>query len=104
MQESSEAIAARGDWHLDPGTTYYRKAKKSPNSKCPVPVEEVERHFRGVWEPIITPENSFRPPEKDSPWFIARPEENSLNLDGSFAEWMRKEDEIRACLKSKHKL
>jgi hypothetical protein len=29
---------------------------------------------------------------------------NELNLDGSFAEWMRNEDEIRACLKSKHNL
>jgi hypothetical protein len=28
MQESSEAIAARGDWHLDPGTTYHRIVKK----------------------------------------------------------------------------
>jgi hypothetical protein len=32
------------------------------------------------------------------------PVENSLNLDGSFAEWMRNEDGIWACLKSKHNL
>jgi hypothetical protein len=27
-----------------------------------------------------------------------------LNLDADFIEWMQKEDEIRACLKSKHSL
>jgi hypothetical protein len=77
---------------------------RGPNPKCPVPVEDVERHFRGVWEPVITPENTFKPPEKDSPWFISRPKESSLNLDGSFAEWMRNEDEIRVCWKSTHNL
>jgi hypothetical protein len=104
MQESSEAIAARGDWHLDPGTTYHRKVKKRPNPKCPVPVEEVEKHSRSVWNPRETPENMFKRPEPDSVWAIPQPDENAMNLDGSFAEWMRNEDEIRACLKSKHNL
>jgi hypothetical protein len=48
MQENSEATAARGDWHMDSGTTYHRKIKKRPNSKCSVPVEDVELYFRGV--------------------------------------------------------
>jgi hypothetical protein len=104
MQENSEAIAARGDWHLDPGSTYHRKVKKRPNPKCPVPVEDVEKHFRGVWDPRDTPEKMFKKPESDSVWAIPQPDENAMNLDGSFAEWMRNEDEIRACLKSKHNL
>jgi hypothetical protein len=33
-----EAIVARGDWHLDAGTTYHRKVKKRSKPKCPVPV------------------------------------------------------------------
>jgi hypothetical protein len=73
--------------------------KKRPNPKCPVPVEEVERHFRGVWEPIAAPENIFKQPEPGSVWSIPQPGDNELNLDGSFAEWMRNEDEIRACLR-----
>jgi hypothetical protein len=104
MQESSEAIAARGDWHLDPGTTHGRKVKKWPNLKCPVPVEDVEIYFKGVWDPAVTPENTFVTPNPHSPWYMSRQVENSSNLDGSFAEWMRNEDGIRACLKSKHNL
>jgi hypothetical protein len=57
-----------------------------------------------VWEPIETPENTFKRPEPGSVWAIPQPGDNELNLDGSFAEWMRNEDEIRACLKSKHNL
>jgi hypothetical protein len=38
IHDSSEALAARGDWHLDPGTIYHRKIKKPPNLRCPVPV------------------------------------------------------------------
>jgi hypothetical protein len=30
--------------------------------------------------------------------------ESSVDLEGDFAEWMQQEDEIRACLKSKHNL
>jgi hypothetical protein len=30
--------------------------------------------------------------------------DNTLNLDGDFAEWMCKEDAIKPCLKSKHNL
>jgi hypothetical protein len=101
MHESSEAIAARGDWHLDHGTTYHRKVKKRPNPECLVPVEEVEKHFRSVWDPRETQENMFKRPEPDSVWAIPQPDENEMNLDGSFAEWMRNEDEIKACLKSK---
>jgi hypothetical protein len=104
MQESSEAIGDRGDWHLDPRSTYHRRDKERPNPKCPVPVEDVERHFKSVWEPIVTPENTFVAPTADSPWHIPPPDENSLNLGGSFGEWMRNEDGIRACLKSKHNL
>jgi hypothetical protein len=104
MQENSEAIAARRDWHLDPGSTYHRKVKKRPNPKCPVPVEEVEKHFGSVWDPKETPDMMFKKPEPDSPWAIPQPDENAMNLDGSFAEWTRNEDEIRACLKSKHNL
>jgi hypothetical protein len=91
MRENSEAIAGRGDWHLDPGTTYHRKVRK-----CPVPVEEVERHFRGVWEPIVAPENTFKQPEPGSVWSMPQPGDNELNLDGSFAEWMRNEDETQS--------
>jgi hypothetical protein len=104
MEESSEAIAARGDWHLDPGTTYHRKVKKRPHPKCPVPVEEAEKHFRSVWDPRETPEGMFKWPEPDSVWTIPQPAENEVDLDGRFAEWMRNEDDIRACLKSKHNL
>jgi hypothetical protein len=48
----------------------------------------------------MSPGNTFIPPDKNSPWFIQPPIENTLNLEGDFAEWMQKEDEIRACLKS----
>jgi hypothetical protein len=40
----------------------------------------------------------------ESPWSIPTPEESSLNIEGDFAEWMQNEDEVRACLKSKHNL
>jgi hypothetical protein len=86
MQASSEAIAARGDWHLDQGTTYHRTIMKCPNPKCPVPLTDAERHFRSVRDPVVTPENTFIPPKEDSPSYIPPPVENSLNPDGSFSE------------------
>jgi hypothetical protein len=63
--------------------------------------EDVERHFRSVWDPRITPDWTFIQPKEDSPSHIPSPVENSLNLDGSFADWMRNENEIRTCLESK---
>jgi hypothetical protein len=50
----------------------------------------------------MSPENAYIPPKKDSAWFIQPPMENILNLDGDVGEWMQKEDEIRAHLKSRH--
>jgi hypothetical protein len=65
MHDATQALAARGNWHMDPGTTYHRKIKKMPNTRCPVPTEDVERNFRGVWNPTVTPENTYRPPKSD---------------------------------------
>jgi hypothetical protein len=78
MRDSSEAWVARGDWHIDPGTTYHRKIKKRLNPHCSIPVEDVERYFKGVWDPVATPKNSYTPPKEGSPWFMPPPPECTL--------------------------
>jgi hypothetical protein len=57
----------------------------------------VEKHFKSVWDPIAAPKNTYVPPKQES-------SDNTFKLEGDFAEWMQKEDEIRACLKPKHNL
>jgi hypothetical protein len=77
---------------------------EAPKSKVSSSVEDVEKHFRSVWDPRVTPDGSCVQPKEDSPWYPPPPMEKTLNLEGDFAEWMCKEEEIKACLKSMHNL
>jgi hypothetical protein len=86
MQDNSEALADRGEWHLDICSTYHRRIKKKPSPRCRVSTEDVEKHFKDVGEPVQTPEDMHATPKKDSGWFVQPPMEKTLSLEGDFAE------------------
>jgi hypothetical protein len=105
MSDTTEQLMVRGDWQIDPGSTYRRRIQKKPSPKCIVPTEDVHAYFRKVWNPDARPENTFIPPDSNSPRYI-RPQEtdDTLQSEISFIESMRAEVEVRKCLMSKHNL
>jgi hypothetical protein len=86
MRDNNEALAARDDWNLDPGSACHRRIKKKPSPCCPVPTEDAKKHFTSFWRANICPQNTYIPPKKDSACFMQPPMENTLNLEGNFAE------------------
>jgi hypothetical protein len=105
MLDNTDRLLARGDWQMDPGTTYHRRIKKKPSTKCTVPTEDVHAYYSKVWNPDPRPENTFVPAKEDSPRHMRPPDtEDTMRLSTSFAEHMVNEDAIRKCLNSKHDL
>jgi hypothetical protein len=48
IQDNSEALAARGNWHLDPGSTYHGKINKKPSPRGHVSTGDVEKYYRNI--------------------------------------------------------
>jgi hypothetical protein len=55
-------------------------------------------------DPDPTPENTYVPAAKDSPWYIDPAQTEDGSLDLSFQEHMMKEESIKKCLNAKHNL
>jgi hypothetical protein len=105
LQDNANQLIARGDWQMDPGTTYHRRIKTKISPKCGVPTEDVFAYYSRIWNPDPTPENTFVPAAKDSPWFIDPPQTEDLSLDLSFQEHMMIQGQrIKKCLNAKHNL
>jgi hypothetical protein len=59
--DSTGQLMARGDWQMDPGSTYHRRIKKKPSPKCAVPTEDVHHCFSNIWNPGSRPDGVFVP-------------------------------------------
>jgi hypothetical protein len=48
MVYNTQALMARGDWHMDPCSTHRRRIRTKPSPKCAVPTEAVHSSFKKV--------------------------------------------------------
>jgi hypothetical protein len=73
MVDNTEPLMARGDSQMDRGSTYHRRIKKKPWSKCVVPTEDVHRYFSNIWNgiPNCILKELFIPAGEDSRWYTS---------------------------------